>query len=176
MEKRAQGGEAIRALAYLNQAFIGIDPGQDGGIALNYNGAWFVHRYPKNKPTREVFSLLNKLIREAEIEGKTIHIFLEHAHSMPGQGVASTFKFGMNYGIWVGLTANRDFTIVSPQKWQSIYDGLPRVYSDRKRMLKQIAKGVVGDSGNPPTLCTADAICIANYGKEAWIESRTSTD
>ena len=47
-------------------------------------------------------------------------VAIEHVHSMPGQGVASSFKFGQGFGhLEMALTAARiPFTYVTPQKWQ----------------------------------------------------------
>ena len=45
---------------------------------------------------------------------------IEQVHSMPKQGVASSFKFGRHYGFLLGvLTAlGIPYQTVTPQKWQ----------------------------------------------------------
>ena len=45
---------------------------------------------------------------------------LEHVGAMPKQGVSSTFKFGMNFGIIQGMliALGIPFELVRPQKWK----------------------------------------------------------
>lgn len=47
-------------------------------------------------------------------------VILEHVHSMPKQGVASSFLFGEGKGIWRGILAAMYLTpvLVSPQRWK----------------------------------------------------------
>ena len=49
-----------------------------------------------------------------------IFAMLENVHSMPKQGVASSFKFGRNFGNLEGLLTGSKipFDYVTPQKWQ----------------------------------------------------------
>jgi len=100
---------------------IGIDPGASGGIAFipdnNPAGAWAV-KMP------ETLADLWDVIYDCSPERTTCeyspHACLEKVHSMPGQGVASSFKFGQGFGhLEMALTASRiPFTYVTPQKWQ----------------------------------------------------------
>ena len=48
------------------------------------------------------------------------YAYLEEVHSMPGQGVASTFTFGEGYGIIKGAlgAANIPLRLVRPQVWK----------------------------------------------------------
>lgn len=51
---------------------------------------------------------------------------LENVHSMPKQGVASSFCFGEGKGMWEGILAayNIPVEMVSPQRWKkSMMDG-----------------------------------------------------
>ena len=72
--------------------------------------------------------------------------------------------------MWFGITANYKVNLVTPQKWQSHYGQLPKDKSLRKRKLKEMAIEMVNNDVKP-TLCTSDAILIANYGKETFIET-----
>lgn len=47
------------------------------------------------------------------------HAIIERVHSMPGQGVASTFSFGRAAGIVEGVLAGFDipFSLIPPQTW-----------------------------------------------------------
>lgn len=80
---------------------VGIDPGQTGGIAL---------LTPRTATARVMPLLPKEEWKDAgsPIDWRTFHSLLlewspelaviERVSSMPGQGVASTFKFGSNYG------------------------------------------------------------------------------
>lgn len=55
---------------------------------------------------------------------KPKRIIMENVHSMPGQGVRSTFRFGVAFGIlqatcamWLG----QDIELVEPQVWKSYF-------------------------------------------------------
>jgi crossover junction endodeoxyribonuclease RuvC len=48
---------------------------------------------------------------------------VENVHAMPGQGVASTFKFGMGVGIIHGVAGalRLPLTLVTPTQWKSFH-------------------------------------------------------
>lgn len=99
---------------------IGIDPGASGGIAFipdnNPAKAWAV-KMPET--LADLWCVMDEWNLN-DVERDTIHCCLEKVHSMPGQGVASSFKFGQGFGhLEMALTASRiPFTYVTPQKWQ----------------------------------------------------------
>lgn len=47
-------------------------------------------------------------------------VVLENIHSMPKQGVASSFSFGKGFGMWLGIVAafKLPMELVSPQRWK----------------------------------------------------------
>tara|TARA_R100000458_G_C8271949_1_gene246746 strand:- start:1994 stop:2431 length:438 start_codon:yes stop_codon:yes gene_type:complete len=136
---------------------IGIDPGANGGIAMvTPNNEWTADRFPKDREPRSVKKLFNSYVR-----GNKCRVYIELVHAMPMDARSSAFKFGMNYGIWLGLSAYHVTTKITPQTWQSIYGELSKEKTKRKNELKKIASDI---SGVPATLATADAILIANYG------------
>lgn len=94
---------------------IGVDPGQSGAIAiLDQNGECvLLEDYPGDEVA------LSNLFAELP-EGIIYHAAIEKSGAMPKQGVASMFKFGMNYGIWLGILAAYGVSvkIVKPQEWQ----------------------------------------------------------
>ena len=147
--------------------FIGIDPGYGGGIALSIDGEWRADRYPINRDTNKAKGLFNSYYHSAIIEGRTAITYIEKVWAMPHDGRSSAFKFGMNYGIWHGITAGKELIEVTPRKWQSIYDGLSKDKKERKQQLKELAIGIV-DGQCKVTLNTCDAILIAQYGKESY--------
>lgn len=88
--------------------------------------------------------------------------YLEQVHSMPGQGVASSFKFGQGYGsLEMALTAaGIPFERVTPQKWQKALGCLTK---GQKNVSKRKAQELF------PTMkvthATADALLIAEWGR-----------
>jgi hypothetical protein len=53
-------------------------------------------------------------------DGQDIVVVVEKVHSMPKQGVSSTFKFGMAFGGALGLSKRfkSDVVMVTPQVWK----------------------------------------------------------
>ena len=94
---------------------------------------------------------------------------------MPHDGRSSLFKFGVNYGVWLGLLHSKightprdlkQIVEVSPQKWMKFWENkigekLPKVKKDRKNKLKEIASNYTSEK---VTLWNADAILITMYG------------
>ena len=131
---------------------------------------WYAERFPTNKSPSKAKQIFEHMILTSRNEGFLVEIYLEQVHAMPNDGKSSAFKFGVNYGMWFGITANYNVNLVTPQKWQSHYGQLPKDKSLKKRKLKEMAIEMVNNDVKP-TLCTSDAILIANYGKETFIET-----
>lgn len=95
---------------------IGIDPGQSGGIAFipEHGNAWAI-KMPETDA-----DLLAELGSIRGCTDYTMTAMLEKVHSMPGQGVASSFKFGEGFGkLQMALAAiGIPYSFVTPQKWQ----------------------------------------------------------
>ena len=136
----------------------GIDPGQSGGIALlpliatRSSAAEFTYKMPDTEA--DTAELL------AEFAPKIITTFIEAVHSMPKQGVASSFKFGRSYGFLRGLLVGMriPFEEVSPQKWQK---GMNCLTHGDKNVSKAKAQALF-----PYTRIThaiADALLIAEF-------------
>lgn len=119
----------------------GIDPGLDGALVLVSSEGKILQSeimptltrqsYKKNKhgqhlQTRELdLEALAKLMYE--LSGKAQIAFLERVSSRPGEGTASSFKFG---GMWWALRAMLSafrikYHLVSPQTWcKELHRGL----------------------------------------------------
>ncbi len=83
---------------------------------------------------------------------------LEKVHAFPTDARSSAFKFGTNYGAWIGIleSNNINYELVMPRVWQKDFS-LPKNKKERKQELKKIAKCFYEKA----TLYTSDAICIA---------------
>jgi crossover junction endodeoxyribonuclease RuvC len=137
------------------KVFIGIDPGQAGGIAfVTADGkAWF-HKMPETDS-----DVLDILDSANEYEKRAL---LEKVHAMPKQGVTSSFTFGVGYGaLGMALLASRiPFERVTPQAWQKAMGCLT---GGDKNVSKRKAQELF------PTLkithAVADALLIAEYAR-----------
>lgn len=134
--------------------FIGIDPGQSGGVAvLNGYGVPLCVNSVKDRTPREVANLLG-LYQHASFAT------LELVHSMPKQGVASSFKFGRSFGMLEGMLAalGIPYALVSPSKWQQTLGCLSRGNKNvTKTKAQQLYPAVT------VTHAVADALLIAHY-------------
>ena len=139
--------------------YIGIDPGKSGAIAIILDdGKLYVEKF--NEGIKSLFDLV-KLCSKYKYT-----CAIEKVHSYPGQGVASTFSFGVNYGIWLSIlnSNNIHYHNPTPQKWMSYYLELGTYdKKDRKAKLKAIAQSLYPTT--KVTLVNADAILIAHYCK-----------
>ena len=152
----------------MNKITIGIDPGKSGGICA-YDGKNMANVQACPSDPRGMANSLREIIRDFDIEtiGKeTAQVIIEHVHAFPSDGRSSVFKFGTNYGMWLGICASNelDVTKVTPQVWMRKYGELPKEKQERKRYLKTVALSYFPDL--KITLKTADAILIAKYGFE----------
>ena len=95
--------------------YIGIDPGSHGYIVvLNENGELVIDLAIEDSTDQDIARLFHTM-------GETKCVAaMEKVHSMPGQGVATTFAFGQNVGFLHGMLAafQIPYTLVTPQKWQ----------------------------------------------------------
>lgn len=96
---------------------LGIDPGISGAVAFYFPNENRVSVYDTPVAGNQVDGaglahLISKYAPDAAM--------IEAVHSMPGQGVSSTFKFGMAYGIAIGTVAASmiPYQLVSPQRWK----------------------------------------------------------
>ena len=141
------------------KSILGIDPGKNGGVAvINRNGKVIASRCPSdNDPVK-----MAKIIRKMTRRYKKIEVVVENVWAFPGDSAMTSFKFGTNFGIWLGIlgTMGLPYRKVTPQTWQKAYHPLSKIKKERKNELKIIAK----DFYKKATLCTADAILIAVWG------------
>lgn len=144
---------------------LGIDPGQSGGVA------WLVTedsaRYAAVRMPETEADFVQCLIDRGVLESESM-AFVESVHSMPKQGVSSSFKFGQNYGMIRGVLAalsiRREF--VSPQKWQRAMSCMTR---GDKTVSKRRAQELFPHLH--VTHAVADALLIAEYGR--MVSART---
>lgn len=139
--------------------FLGVDPGASGGIAVIWSGgdgsAW-------NMPETEddIVELLLELQSANEL-----FAVIEKVHSMPKQGVASSFAFGVSYGglrmALAALKIRREH--VTPQKWQKELGCLTKGDKNvSKRRAQELFPKI------KVTHAIADALLIAEYARRTY--------
>ena len=97
------------------KAWLGVDPGATGALALiGDQGTVFVLDWPGDEQ-----ALAHKLW-EIQLDYDVQEVVLEYQQAFPQQGVSSTFKTGMNYGMWLGAMAilRWPVRIVRPTAWK----------------------------------------------------------
>lgn len=144
--------------------YIGIDPGQSGGIAALRPSFDTVVALKMPATERDVLEAISQF---DQIGDNSAVACIEQVHSMPGQGVSSTFKFGVGYGgLRMALTAaGIAFETVTPRKWQAAFSIPTRRLNEPKSQFKQRLKGTAQRlfPKVAVTLATCDALLIAEY-------------
>ena len=144
---------------------LGIDPGIKGGICFLYPDDIAVHPMP---PTDSDWSWFRSVCMAYKPQA-----FVEKVHSLPKQGVASTFKFGTGYGFIRGMLIGLSVPtyLVTPQAWmKTMLAGESK--ADKKAASIAVAARMWPDcSFLPSERCRkpSDGMCeaalIAGYGR-----------
>jgi hypothetical protein len=146
---------------------LGFDPGGSGGFAVVDHEGKYVHAQKYGDLTeRDIWDAV-KVYTLGDDVGL---VMCEAVHSMPKQGVASSFKFGASYGFLRGILAASAvrYEFVSPQKWQGKIGC--RSGGDKN---KTKAAAQQRHPGHRITHATADALLIAEYARLVYRENET---
>lgn len=124
-----------------NRIYIGIDPGQNGGLAsmLVCETSIDVGSIPMPSSERDVWQWFRDFqFLWGKSQSVSMTACIEKVHSMPEQGVASSFKFGMGYGFLLGCltAAGIPFETVTPQLWQKSLSIPPRKKTETQPQFK----------------------------------------
>jgi crossover junction endodeoxyribonuclease RuvC len=159
----------------MTRIYVGIDPGKDGGIsAINDLGNIVIAvKTPCTGDNElDLTRITEMLVTLKNVSQDDVQATIEKVHSMPGQGVASMFSFGMTTGMLHGVVAALRIPrfLVSPQAWKKkiLYDTAKdknaaieycaRVYPDVS--LLATPRSIKSHTG------IADSLCIARYAYE----------
>lgn len=111
---------------------VAIDPGQSGAVALMVDGMLqgVIDMPMTYDEVSGVLLAAHMLFAAPDI------VVIEKVHSMPKQGVASSFKFGKNYGIVIGVVTALSHPLVkmTPLEWKRA-NGLIGKEKDASRQL-----------------------------------------
>lgn len=149
--------------------YVGIDPGQKGGIAVmtvdkdsNFVSEAVAYPYSNDK--------LKELAYNLTLDwSDNVFCMVEKVGAMPKQGVTSMFNFGANFGYILGvLEANQvPYELVSPQKWKKHFS----LTNEKSLSVKVCKKLFPNLSLLPTSRChkesdgMAEAALIALYAK-----------
>ena len=145
------------------KAILAIDPGARGGVvAMTEEGMIECDKCPKD--IGEMSLIISDIINECHVKDYDLTTYIENVHAFPTDARNSAFKFGMNYGMWLGMIASNNVVPIkiTPQKWQQAYQPLSKIKKDRKKELHQIASDMFPDVKVTYLIC--DALLIAAYG------------
>lgn len=150
-------------------ALMGIDPGLTGAIAVIAQNRIELHDCPvvtvgeKRMYNPAAMAMLLRSYQELHPQ---LLVGLEKVHSMPGQGVVSSFGFGEGFGIWEGILASLciPHQLITPQSWkQSMMAGQPK----SKETSRLVVQRLFPEMGDRLQLKKdhgrADALLIAEY-------------
>ena len=144
--------------------YIGIDPGKSGGIAMLQGRTMKVNKCPG---TIDDMSMIFALLI-GDTPPSNIRVILEKVWARPTDGKASIFTFAQNYGNWEGIVSSHEIKTyyVTPQTWIKSIGCPPKLSKkDRKNYLKELAKKKYPKVAKKIILATADAVLLADYGK-----------
>jgi len=152
--------------------YIGIDPGLQGAVAIIQSVGVVII----DTPTMQVKKGKGKKTEYLPIEMAEVliaypgcQVFIEKLHSMPGQGVSSSFRLGEGYGLWVGIVSalKLPLTKVTPQAWKKVMmAGLADKDSARGRA-QELFPGVAHLLKRKKDCDRADALLLAEYGRRS---------
>jgi len=161
--------------------YIGIDPGMHGGLCA------IRHNKQSVSDDRLVVSTSVMPLSGGEIDavalGEWVYNLVrlgcqclaavEKVHSMPKQGVASTFKFGMGYGKVLGVLGalHVPTELVTPQAWKKVV--LAGTAQDKAAAIEYCTRAcpevkLILPKCRVPHDGIADAVCIAEYGRRTF--------
>jgi len=144
---------------------LAVDPGLSGAVAFLFTEFPFRIAVEDMPVAGKMVSapLLTDMIRKY---GPAIAV-IESVGSRPGQGVASTFKFGTAYGVVQGVIGALQIPVefVSPQRWKKHF----RLTSDKEQArakAQQLFPACASSFQRVKDHGRAEAALIARYGFE----------
>lgn len=137
--------------------YLGIDPGKTGGYALvNREGKiQVISAFHSWTETRNSLLPFNDIAFCA----------IEKVASLSGQGVKSTFTFGMNYGAWLAFLELYSISheLIPPPRWQQKLLGHFPKGQSKERSLNFINRRYPHANFKKSEHGKTDAICLALY-------------
>lgn len=151
--------------------YIGIDPGLDGAVAVIdvvFNRVRLLDVPTLSVGTKREYDAagMAALLREFEPDNFGGVAVIESVHSMPEQGVASSFAFGKGLGIWLGILAALQIPheLVTPQRWKkTVMDGMAKEKDASRQRAIQLFPAAAADLKLKKHHGRADALLMAEF-------------
>lgn len=150
---------------------IGIDVGLTGGLA-------FLTDNKVNACPVPIINTKKRIVDWKKVVSKIVKfkpnvIVIEKVHSMPKQGVASSFRFGEQFGAYQGIAIALGISLilVTPQEWKKRvmvgYDWKGNKEMSINYIQQKYPKTNLYPTkrSRKPSDGMADAVCIAEYGR-----------
>lgn len=155
--------------------FVGIDPGLNGAVAIvdGERRCIEVHDTPLGRDRDYDGPAMADLIRRAATTEQTV-IIIEAVHSMPHDGKASAFTFGVGLGRWLGICDALGIKVnpVSPRTWKrTMLAGIANDKEAEALALERRFQGHKLDLRGPRGGLRdgrVDAIFLAEFGRLTW--------
>lgn len=153
---------------YPNYISIGVDPGSSSGaVAIIIDGILYVHGIG-GRTEQQIEGIFSSLLLDKGMQTEVFAI-IERVNAMPGQGVSSSFKFGISYGfLRCCLVANKiPFRDYLPREWQKQFSMVKKKgEADRawKERLLNVAQNLYPTVNIP--LYAADAVLLSHIAKD----------
>ena len=143
--------------------YIGIDPGAKG--AMGFITKSITNVMPFDPP---VYIVTLKAFKEVD----ECICCIESVHSITGQGIASSFKFGQTYGWLLGMldTIGIPYQPITPQKWKKEF-GLNSDKTGSVEVCKRLYPGVSllrTERSKKDDDNMAEALLMATYAKRKF--------
>jgi len=148
--------------------YLGIDPGKSGGIAY-VDDAGKYDAWPIPATERDTLDIFDEFQLDDDAIG--LRALIEKVASRPGQGVASMFAFGRNYGMLRAFLVASfiPFEAVPPGTWQKEFGLIDPAATRTVKKNKHKARAQELFPGMKITHAIADALLIAEYCKRTAI-------
>lgn len=144
----------------------GIDPGVSGALCfMSEDGKPMLFDMPILKEGKHTVIDETKV---REMLAPVSSVFIEKSQSMPGQGISSTFNYGVGYGIIRGICIGLQipYTLVHPRTWKKVM--MPDMPKEKEasivralQLFPSIQLPRKKDHGK------ADALLICEYGRRS---------
>jgi crossover junction endodeoxyribonuclease RuvC len=158
---------------------IGIDPGISGAVAVLYaDGFSQLFDTPNLDKDYDLAGMADLL------RGLTnAPVIIESVHSMPNQGVSSTFKFGRGLGLWEGICAGLKLQVdkASPQRWKKHFPELkglekPAAKSKARELAARLYPNLKASLKLVKNADRAEALLMATYLRDTTNAKRSLLD
>lgn len=149
-------------------SILGVDPGLSGALAVLRGSGLTTHDMPtfqiKGKQKLDLVAL-DVLLRNLVAFYEPELAIVEDVHSMPKQGVASSFTFGYVTGAIHAMLAARKIPVhlVSPASWKRVM-GLSRDKDASRQLASRLFPSAASQWARKKDDGRAEAALLAYYG------------